>query len=208
MKILAIAILTFYTAVLHGQEIKNEFDGHKWEAPYLLPLPKDWGVERFLIPISFAPQISYKGVEDIRFAPGWAKVNSAEYWSYAFLWYLDGKVELNAEVLGSNLKNYYTGLIAINGSKIPKEKIIPVETSFKEIKKDRGDLKCYTGTIKMTDYMQQMPMVLNCKVHLKACAGDNKTFVFFELSPQPLHHNIWLSLDNLWSDFKCSKTNL
>ena len=36
------------------------------KAPYNLGFPKDWGVERFLIPIAFAPQIPYKGVEDIR----------------------------------------------------------------------------------------------------------------------------------------------
>ncbi len=59
------------------------------EAPYHLSIPKDWTIERFLITISFAPQISYKGVEDIRFTPGWGKVDSDEYWTYAFLWYLD-----------------------------------------------------------------------------------------------------------------------
>ena len=56
-----------------GQNVNEEFNGHKWEAPYVLATLKGWGVERFLIPISFAPSISYKGVEDIRFTPGWAK---------------------------------------------------------------------------------------------------------------------------------------
>ena len=205
MKTLAIIIHTLFSVAIYGQEIKHEFDGHKWEAPYMLPVPKDWTIERFLIPISFAPQIQYKGVEDIRFAPGWGNVKSDEYWSYAFLWYLEGEVKMDSKIIDSNLKAYYTGLIGINGRNIPSEKLIPVVASFNEAKKDKGDLKTYIGTIKMVDYMSQKPMVLNCKAHLKSCLGENKTFIFYELSPQPLSHNIWLSLDKLWLDFKCKK---
>jgi hypothetical protein len=190
----------------YGQEIpKADFDGRTWQAPYNLIEPKDWGIERFSIPINFAPQIKYTGVEDIRFTPGWAKKASEEYWSYAFLWYLNGEIKIDVKTLENNLQIYYTGLITSNGSKIPAEKLIPVVTSFKELKKDKGDLKTYAGTIKMLDYMAQKPITLNCKVHLKSCAGENKTFIFYKLSPQLLSHNIWLSLDKLWADFKCKK---
>ena len=40
-------------------------------------------------------RIKYSGVEDIRFAPGWGNAKSNEYWTYAFLWYLDGTVIIN-----------------------------------------------------------------------------------------------------------------
>jgi hypothetical protein len=114
MKNLKILILVFSSLNIYGQEVKTEFDGHRWQAPYHFSIPKDWSIERFLIPISFAPQISYKGVEDIRFAPGWANEKSEEYWSYAFLWYLDGRPEINSAIIADNLKNYYTGLSKIN----------------------------------------------------------------------------------------------
>jgi hypothetical protein len=205
MKPLAIIILTLFSVSVYAQEIKPEFDGHKWVAPYTLPIPKDWTIERFPIPVSFAPQISYKGVEDIRFTPGWGKVKSDEYWSYAFLWYLDGEIEIDSKIIDSNLKAYYTGLIGINGRSISGEKLVPVMTSFQEAAKNKDGLKTYTGTIKMLDYMEQKPIVLNCKVHLKSCLGESKTFIFYELSPQPLSHNIWLRLDKLWLDFKCKK---
>ena len=205
MRILIILIFSFCFVVCYGQESKTEFDGHKWAAPYELTIPQDWTIERFLIPISFAPQIPCKGIEDIRFTPAWAEVNSDEYWSYAFLWYLDGEITLDVKTIESNLRAYYTGLIGVNGRNIPAQKILPVETSFKEAKKEQGDIKTYIGTIKMLDYMQQKPIVLNCKVHLKSCLGENKTFVFHELSPQLFSHRIWESLDKLWLDFKCVK---
>jgi len=205
MKTLATIILSLFVVAGYAQDKEPEFDGHKWEAPYLLPIPKGWTIERFLVPISFASQIPYKGVEDIRFSPGWGKVKSAEYWSYAFLWYLEGDIKIDSKIIGSNLEAYYTGLIGVNGRNIPDDRLIPVVALIKEAKKDKVDLKTFVGTIKMVDYMALKPIVLNCKVHLKSCPGEDKTFIFYELSPQPLSHSIWLRLDKLWLDFKCKK---
>lgn len=209
MKTIMILILSLISVSIYGQDTtKAEFDGHKWEAPYHLSIPKDWGVERFLIPISFAPQISYKGVEDIRFTPGWGNVNSDEYWTYAFLWYLDGSPKTDAKIIADNLKAYYTGLININREnyKVPIEKLIPVLTSFKEgIQAHNRDLITYSGTIEMLDYMQQQPITLNCRVHQIRCPEENKTILFYELSPKPFTHKNWQSLNQLWLDFKCKK---
>src|SRR4051812_6700953 len=79
-----------------AQTKPGEFDPGKYVPPYALTAPEGWGVERFAIPIEFAPSIPYKGVEDIRFAPGWSDAKSNEYWTYAFLWYLDGKPAIDA----------------------------------------------------------------------------------------------------------------
>ncbi len=207
MKQVIILLLCVASLNSQGQEVKTEFDGHKWEAPYHLPIPKDWGIERFLVPISFAPSILYKGVEDIRFTPGWAKLKSDEYWTYAFLWYLDGTVKTNKKIIAENLKDYYTGLFTVNSdsAKVAVWKLKPVITAFKKIPTAKGDLKTFAGTIEMIDYMQQKPITLNCKAHLKYCTDEDKTILFYELSPQPFTHNIWPGLNQLWLDFKCKK---
>ena len=44
---------------------------------YSLPTPKGWTIEQFPIPISFARSIKYKGVEEIRFAPGFSHLDRA-----------------------------------------------------------------------------------------------------------------------------------
>lgn len=201
MKRFTILLASFFCLTLSAQD----FDAQIREAPYMLPAPEGWGVERFPIPIVFAPGIPYTGVEDIRFAPGWGKAKSEEYWSYAFLWYLDGKVRTNARVIASNLKMYYDGLVSANGSNIPGEKLIPVLTDFAKVKKTAGDLATFSGTVKMTNYMNQEPITLICKVHLKKCAGADNTFLFFELSPQPFTHDVWSALDQLWTSFSCTK---
>jgi len=83
--------------------------------------------------------------------------------------------------------------------------LIPVKTSFKKINSHPGDLKTFTGTIEMLDYMQHTPIILNCITHVKYCSEENKTIVFYELSPKPLTHKNWLTLNQLWLDFKCKK---
>ena len=205
MRFLKVFIFGLICLTNYGQNPNFEFDGHNWEAPYILSAPKDWSVERFLIPIDFAPKIQYKGVEDIRFSPGWAKVNNDDYWSYAFLWYLEGDIKMNGDIIAANLKDYYNGLIAVNGSKIPSEKIKPVEVSIKEVPTVSFDSKTFLGTIRMLDYMTQKQITLNCKVHLRSCNGKNNTFIFYELSPMQLGHDIWRCLDKLWDDFKCER---
>lgn len=208
MKTLISSLLILISLTIYSQDTtKHEFDGHKWEAPYHLSIPKDWTIERFLLPASFAPEILYKGVEDIRFTPGWANVKTDEYWTYAFLWYLDGDQEFNKKTIAKNLKAYYTGLIEINRAsyKVPVDKLIPVKTSFKKIKSHSGDVKTFTGTIQMLDYMQHNPIILNCMVHIKKCSAGNKTIVFYQLSPKPSDHKNWSALNQLWLDFKCKK---
>lgn len=207
MKQLITLLVCFASLTSHGQETTTPFDGHKWEAPYHLSLPKDWGLERFLVPMSFAPQILYKGVEDIRFTPGWAKTKSDEYWTYAFLWYLDGSVKTNKKIIERNLKAYYTGLFTVNSdsAKVAAWKLKPVITAFKKVPADKGDVTTFTGTIEMIDYMQQKSITLNCKAHLKYCKDEDKTILFYELSPQPFTHTVWSGLGKLWSDFRCKK---
>lgn len=204
MNFAAVIALGVFSLALHGQDSKPEFNGRTWKPPYTLPIPIGWTVERFPIPISFAPHIPYTGVEDLRFAPGWSKAKSDGYWSYAFLWYLEGEVTIDPKIIESNLQAYYAGLIGANSSAIPGDKLISVSTSFEKSRTQKGDLKTFVGTIRMRDYMQQQPIVLNCKVHWRSCEQKKKTFIFFELSPQRLSHSIWRSLDRLWVDFKCN----
>lgn len=181
------------------------FSGLGQEVPYQLKVPKGWGTEQFNFPLSFAPQIEYRGIEDIRFLPGWAKKDSSDYWSYAFLWYLEGSIMFDAVIVEGHIKHYYEGLIAANRPNISKENLIPVKVAFNSDAKLNDDKAAYVGSIEMTDYMTLKKIVLNCKAHWRTCPGQEKTVLFFELSPKPLTHKVWDSLDKLWIDFKCKK---
>jgi hypothetical protein len=203
MKYHILFLFFFLPLISFSQSNSNEFDPKKWEPPYSLDILAGWEVERFPIPISFAPKIPYKGVEDIRFTPGWSKPASADYWSYAFLWYLDGQQKMTATLIETNLKEYYTGLISVNKREASLNDSKVVRTVFKEVATQKGDLKTFNGSIYMLDYMSNKPIALYCKVHVRSCSGQNKTFVFYELSPKDYTDKVWQSLDGLWLRFKC-----
>jgi len=207
MKSLLVIMFCFTAFCSDGQEATTLSDEGRRESPYYLPAPEGWTTEQFPIPIGFAPQITYKGVEDIRFSPGWGNAASEEYWTYAFLWYLDGSPETDAEIIAGNLKAYYTGLIQVNtdGTKISTGIVQPVTTSFTKILTDNEDTETYTGTIGMVDYMQQRPIMLNCRVQLKYWPEAGKTIIFYEISPQMFTHKNWKMLDQLWTDFRFEK---
>ena len=195
MKTFTLILLSLFTLSLSGQEI---------EVPYDFPIPKDWGTEKIPFPISFAPAIPYKGIEEIRFMPGWSKATSDAYWTYAFLWYIDGKQKIDVKTLESHLKIYYEGLAAATPS-VPKEKLIPVVVTNKTEKICDNGEAYYEGTVLMLNYMSQKPMTLNYKISVTTCKGQDKTIVFFKLSPQGYVHYVWKGLDKVCHDFKCKK---
>jgi hypothetical protein len=188
--------------------IKNKldiFDSHTWKPPYRFDIPKGWGVERFPIPIEFAPQINYKGVEDVRFAPGWADEKSEQYWSYTFLWWLEGDQVLDESILQKHLQAYYGGLINRNVivRNIPSNKVIQTNVNIKKLKTDSKQPADYNGTIQMLDYMTQKPITLNFLVQVKSCKPDNHTMVFFELSPKPYSHPVWQEMHRIKDRIEC-----
>src|ERR1700710_2264632 len=84
------------------------------QAAYTLPLPEKWGVEKIPFPIEFAPKIPLTGNEEIRFTPGWGDSKTDEYWSYAFVWFVDGAPHVDSDTLQLYFTQYFTGLFKTN----------------------------------------------------------------------------------------------
>jgi len=175
------------------------FDPVSWVAPYKLDIPQGWGTERFPFPFDFAPQIPYRGVEELRFAPGWGDGASEEHWAYAFVWWLEGKPSFTAEKLETHLQDYYNGLVGrnIEPRKIPREKVTPVKADLKAVPAVAGDKATFSGTVAMLDYLTQTPMTLHVVVHWKDLHVPDRSALFFEISPRPLNHRVWTQLDQL-----------
>lgn len=206
MKRILLLLLCLWSLHSFGQE-QEKFNPEKWQAPYHLPL-EGWGIERFPIPIEFAPSIPYKGVEDIRFTKGWGEAGNQEYWSYSFLWYLDGAQQITAETINKNLNAYYDGLIGRNIEKrnIPAEMVTKTLTQVKKLDKpQRGDEATYAGTVSMLDYMAKKPMIMNCVVHVIKCPDVAHTIVLHQLSPQPSTSPVWAKMKELRESFNCNK---
>ncbi len=203
-----IFVLLYFICVIKFQVFAQEkFDPVSWKPPYNLSL-EGWGIERFPIPIDFAPKVPYKGVEDVRFTTGWSKPQSDEYWSYAFLWYIEGVQTIDSKVIENNLSMYFDGLVNRNIEKrvLPKDLIKRTKVHFRKLSTpEAADELTFTGTIEMVDYMSKKAMVLQSKVHLKRCSGSNYTIIFHQFSPQKRNSAVWTKLNELWNNFRCTQ---
>lgn len=169
---------------------------------YTLPHPDKWGTEKISFPINFAQSIPFKGNEEIRFTPGWGDSKSEEYWSYVFLWFVEGAPAINADNLKQYLTQYYNGLYLTN----QKEKT-PVNGGFTkiEIKKTTaasGDDETYLGKIATLNFLTKTAFSLNARIHIRRDAVGNHTAVLLEISPRDYKHAVWDSMDKIVAGFE------
>ena len=75
------------------------------------PTPAGFRSETIPFPLDFVPELSHKGVEELRFAPGFFDPAAPGYWSYAFVWRTEDPAALDAAALGGELTAYFRGLI-------------------------------------------------------------------------------------------------
>ena len=81
-------------------------------APVPWPTPAGWRSETIPFPLGFAPSVAHRGVEEIRFAPGFFEPSAPGYWSYAFVWRTDDAATLDPGALAGELTVYFQGLVA------------------------------------------------------------------------------------------------
>jgi len=178
-----------------------------FSGPYRFTAPGNWAVERSSFPPPFAPNVKLTGIEEIRFMPGWGVAGANDYWSLAYLFWLDAGQRVDASVLKEMIQTYYDGLIVNGGGggprNIPKEKIFPTKVSVLHVKTEEGDTDTWTGTVDMLDYKLLTPMRLYFTAHRKACADRTHFPLFVELSPKPFEDPIWRELRQPKENFEC-----
>jgi len=73
--------------------------------------PEGFRSETIPFPLEFAPGLTHKGFEELRFAPGFFDPAAPGYWSYAFVWRTEDPAALDAAAVGAELTAYFHGLI-------------------------------------------------------------------------------------------------
>ncbi len=76
------------------------------------PVPDGWRGETIPFPLEFAPDIPHRGVEELRFAPGFFQPDAPGYWTYAFAWVVSDDRAADPGTLARELTTYFRGLTA------------------------------------------------------------------------------------------------
>ncbi len=74
-------------------------------------VPGGFRSETLGFPLEFAPDVVHRGLEELRFAPGFFEPAAPGYWSYAFAWRTQDPAALDAADLSGELTAYFRGLV-------------------------------------------------------------------------------------------------
>jgi hypothetical protein len=173
------------------------------EKPYQLPTPKGWRTEHFPLPPTFAPDMTWKGAEELRFAPGMFKANAPDFFSYAMLFWLPADAGIDAKTLERELLAYYRGL----ASAVSKSKKREVDTkafslTISEQQGPHRDPERYTGVLKWTE-----PFATNksqtLRLEIEALPSAQHKCLFICASAQPETAAVWKTLHQIRAGCTC-----
>jgi hypothetical protein len=161
--------------------------------PQILLHPAGWEFERFEMPPSFAPAITYKGIEELRFAPGMFKKDSADYFTYAFVAQIDKITVIPETGINDFLINYYRGLcglIAKNNNLAIDTTQVSATVSKRNTPSSLGTT--YDATVNIFGvFTDGAPVKLNMEITNVTNAVTKKTYLIFLASPRDKKEYIW-----------------
>jgi hypothetical protein len=188
---LLVALLVAFAAVEPGEE-----------PPYKIPEPEGWAKETFPLPPAFAPGVTWKDEEALRFAPDWMKSDANTFFSYAMLFWLHDDPEIGAATLERELLTYYRGLArAVFGA---RKQEVDVETFTLTVKRATDKpgnrpggepVEAYVGELKWTEpFATSKPQTLRLEIHAWSVEKHKHRCSFICASPQPETAAVWKTL--------------
>ena len=197
-----------------SRETSVPADAKATALPFEWPAPPDWRAETIPFPLDFAPKIPYVGLEELRFAPGMFTAGSDDFWTYAFVWWIEGDVRFDSETLSAQLIEYYEGLsLAVEDSATfdPKDAVasaslVPADDGTLAGPGERESARRFHGTISTHEpFVTHARIELIIDVEIFRCAKRDHTVGIFLVSPKPVEDDVWRQLSMLNSTFRCSR---
>jgi len=194
MKKTALLISMYVGLSLHAAKPpqQQQFDSKK-------PSPK-WFGERIKLPPSFAPKLKLKGIEEILFAPGMFKASEKDFFTYVFLFALEPKPELTADVLRRELLTYYVGL-SKNVMRNPKLDTSKFTIKLRALKlqeaspKGAVNAKFYSAEVYWIEpFATKKFQTLHFELQTWQYKGSPSRYLFVCASPQKPGAPIWKTL--------------
>ena len=174
--------------------------------PQFLKEPADWAFERFTLPPSFEPAFPYKGVEELRFAPGMFKKDSATYFTYAFVAQLDNVTAFSQDDTRDYLLRYFKGLC----SSVAKDRKLVIDTALitVAVEKKKGlptTETIYTASLNIFGvFVDGASVKLNAEVKILINTVAKNACLIFITSPREKNDAIWKMLYKIQKEFTIS----
>jgi hypothetical protein len=203
--LLCLVAVSFLAAVSSSRGAQSPPDPFTYEAP------KDWKPERIPFPLGFAPSLPYKGFEQLHFAPGMFDPKSEQYFTYAFFWWIEGEPHVTEATLAHDLTDYYKGLCgAVAGQKGMTLDLSKVSAKIEPAPSGQSGspypTERFAGVVNAFDpFKTGLPVVLNVEVSAWRCDREDRTCVFFCVSPKPTNAPEWAPMRTTLASFRCRR---
>lgn len=150
---------------------------------------EDWASETIDLPPDFAPDMP-KGVEELRFAPGWRDPESDSFWSYAIVMWIDEPIA-DSQRVTELLEIYYDGLMSVFAHKeFGEVSIKPAQVLTQRIAPNKFKARMHL----IDAFATFEPIELFVRVET-AAISESRSTVRIRVSSQPTEHQIWESMD-------------
>lgn len=168
-----------------------------------LETPEGWSGETIELPPGFAPEMTWKGTEQIRFAPGMMKPSSDSFFSYAFVFDVKSTPALTDDIVKEEFLKYYRGLCkaVLNGQRPAidfadfKLQLQPVKSDTKELPDHKAVEKpvLYKGTL---DWVEPFATkkVQKLNLEIQTWTRNDRNYIFVCVSPLDMDAAIWKQL--------------
>ena len=192
--LVTITVFAIFISVARGQEHKAQ----------LLMQPANWEFERFPLPPSFAPAITYKGAEELRFAPGMFVKDSTLYFTYVFVVQLENVVTISQAEIREYLLNYYRGLCSVTA----KDRKLVIDTTqitvaVEEQRNVPANEKIYNASANIFGvFADGAPVKLNLEIKILTDSPGKRTYLYIIASPHEKTDPTWKTLLELRNEFR------
>jgi len=165
------------------------------EQPQLLKEPANWEFERFALPPAFAPGIHHKGAEELRFAPGMFRKDTATYFTYAFVAQLDNTTAISQNEISDYLLKYYKGLC----SAVAGDRKLVIDTNKITVRTEKkataANETIYNAAINLFGvFTDGAPVKLNMEIKVMINTTAKKTYLVMITSPRDKKDPVWKDL--------------
>lgn len=174
------------------------------ELPFSWPVPDGWRSETIPFPLEFAPEIRLRGIEELRFSPGMFEPGRDDFFTYAFVWWLEGDPPLDAASLSRDLELYFEGLSrAVESDPSVAAAAHEVEGALRA-ERDAAGHRRYRGRFDIYDaFATHARVSVHVEVAVLRCEAADRDVAFFLVSSQPREHALWTALERLRASFSC-----
>ncbi|MBI1312927.1 hypothetical protein GC176_16680 [bacterium] len=166
-----------------------------------LETPKDWSGETIQLPPGFARDLTLKGVEVIRFAPGMFEPQSESFFSYSLIFWLPRTKPLTQKQLHDELLKYYRGLASAvaRGRKLGVE---PDDFKLNLVSVEKLP-NVYRASLDWAEpFRTGQAQTLHFTISSRESDEYNGLLLSVAASPQPYEHAIWKQLDGILKSAK------